>query len=278
MSLTIHCKTHGSKDTASLHGKIHSAAVRHLKQTKKRSFSLPVTLKLAADVLAVDCGLKPCFLYDYSAAGVSQIESYVKELQHLGLLQGHLHILNIEGNILIINVPMAISHLETLLHSEELPIIDVSVYLKQPVICSKNQISEIQSQLSEILHHLLQYQIKQSTITSVGDICCPDWNLCTIFGYLLGFPSTYWFDTSKSFDNCLSLMPLQHVVVHASCARIDLNKVHIYSFTVPQFVYQSLNIPLQSWKDKLHQRFNEQSNFTDLQISINTVTLAAVTL
>ncbi|KAM4702220.1 UPF0739 protein C1orf74 homolog [Discoglossus pictus] len=264
---------------ATLHGRLYSAAIKHLKEKKKKSsLSLSVSLSLAAEVLAVDSGLKPCFLYDYSAAGEPQIQSYLEELQHMGVLQGHLHILNIEGTFLIINVHRTISHLDKLLQSGDLYIIDVSAHLNQPVMCGKNQLPQIHAQLQMLLQHLVQYHSAQAATVSVGQIHAPDWNLCTIYGFLLGFPATYWFDTTRSFENCLSLIPLKHFTVQASCARIGLHKVHIYSFTVPEFVYHSLQAHLDDWGERLKQMFNGQNSFTDLQIITDTVTLTAVPL
>ncbi|KAM4796772.1 UPF0739 protein C1orf74 homolog [Rhinophrynus dorsalis] len=262
----------------SLQEDLHSAASRHLKEQKKRAISMSLSLNLAAEILAVDCGLKPCFLYDYSTSGVHQIWSYLKELQHMGLILGHLHILNVAENILIINVPRAISYLGTLLHSEDLHLIDVSASLHQPVMFSQNQVHQIRSQLVELINHLKPYQSEQPASISVGDIQSPVWNLCTMFGFLLHFPATYWFDTVRGFENCLSLTPLRRFTVQATCSRIGNHRVQIYSFTVPECVYQYMHAHLEDWSEKLKQTFHGQSHFIDLEIITDTVTLTAVAL
>ncbi|MEE6493431.1 hypothetical protein FKM82_016827 [Ascaphus truei] len=262
----------------SLHGELRSAATRHLREGRRRSLSASASLNLAAEILAVDSGLKPSFLYDYSAAGVEQIQSYLKELQHMGLIQGHLLVLNIAGNILIINVPRAISCLDTLLGSEDLHLIDVSASLEHPVMCSQIQVPQMRSPLLELLDHLQPYQGEKPAMVSVGDIHSPVWNLCTVFGFLLGFPAAYWFDTTRGFENCLSLIPLRRFSVQASCSRINLHRVQLYSFTVPESVYPSMQVHVEDWIERLKQIFNGQSNFTDLQIITNTVTLTVVAL
>ncbi|XP_053313579.1 UPF0739 protein C1orf74 homolog [Spea bombifrons] len=262
----------------SLQEELHLASSRHLKERKKRLFSVAVSLKLAADILSVDCGLKPCFLYDYSGAGVHQIQGYVEELQHMGFIKGHLHILNIADNILIINVTRAMSCISALVHSNDFYLIDVSASLNQPVVCNRDDVPLIQSQLNYLLDHLTQYQHEQPATVSVGDVQFPDWNLCTIFGFLLNFPAVYWFDTTSGFENCLSLVPLRHLTVQGDCSRLGLKRTHIYSFTVPESVCHILQKHLEDWFEKLRQTFLSQSHFKDLEILTDTVTLTAVAL
>ncbi|KAM8976787.1 UPF0739 protein C1orf74 homolog [Pelodytes ibericus] len=262
----------------SLQEKLRSAANSHLKEQKKRSFSVKFSLNLAAEILSVDCGLKPCFLYDYNGVGTNQIQSYLKELQHTGFIKEHLHILNIADNILIINVTRTISYLNTLLEKTDLSLVDVSAFLSEPVLFKQNNVSQIHSQLTQLLETLKPYQGGQPDTISVGDTEPVEWNLCTIFGLLLNFPAVYWFDTARGFENCLSLVPLRHFSVRAHCAVIGLTKVQIYSFTIPESVFCYLQKHLEEWTEKLKMTFLGQKHFTDLEIIEDTVTLTAVAL
>ncbi|XP_063300408.1 UPF0739 protein C1orf74 homolog [Pelobates fuscus] len=262
----------------SIQAELHLASKRHLKERKKRSWSTTSSLSLAAELLSVDCGLKPCFLYDYSGVRVHQIQSYLQELQRIGFIKGHMHTLNIADNILIINVPKTMLYLDSLLHSEDLHVMDVSASLDQPAMLSCNHVSVIRTQVTQLLDHLTPYQNEQPATVSLSDIESPQWNLCTIFGFILHFPAVYWFDTSSGFENCLSMMPLRHFTVQASCSTIGLTKAQIYSFSIPDSVYDCLQKHLQEWIDTLKQKFLGQSDFTDLKIAVNTVTLKAVTL
>ncbi|NP_001088680.2 UPF0739 protein C1orf74 homolog [Xenopus laevis] len=261
---------------SSLHKDLLSAARNHLKHTKR--MSMMAALNLAAEILAVDCGLKPCFLYDYTTSGVQQICSYLKELQHIGLIVGHLHILNVEENILIINVTKAVSYLETLLHSQDLHLIDVSNNLSQPMLVSSDQVPQIHAHIAELIAQIKPYQSGQPASVSVGGVQSPEWNLCTMFGFLLQFPLAYWFDTAQDFENCLSFMPLRLFTVRANCSRISHQRVQIYSFTVPECVYQPMQMHLEDWSQNLRQAFEEQNHFTDLKIITDTVTLPSVAL
>ncbi|CAI9623057.1 unnamed protein product [Staurois parvus] len=252
---------------------LHLAAKHHLEE-RKRSLAL----KLAAEILFVDCGLKPGFLYDLSGAGVVQIQGYLKELHRLGFIKGPLHVINMADTVLIINVSSTVSYLGLVLDREDLHVIDVSAQLKHPEMFKKDKLCHIRSQLSDLLTLLKPYQDIKPDSISVVHIPCPEWNLCTMFGFLLHFPVVYWFDTSKSFENCLSFTPLKHFTVQITCPKIGLQKIQVYSFTVPESVYQFVQTLLQKWIKGLRQMFNMQGHFTDLEILTETVMLPAVAL
>ncbi|XP_069612259.1 UPF0739 protein C1orf74 homolog [Ranitomeya imitator] len=252
---------------------LHTAAKRHLKGCK-RSFAL----RLAAEILAVDCGLKPCFLYDLGTEDVLQIQRYVSELHQIGFILGPLHILSIEETVLIINVSRAVSYLTKLLNSAELHVIDVSATLKHPRMCSQDRLLTIKSQLSDLLTHLTNYQSKLPGRISAADMPCTEWNLCTMFGFLLCYPAVYWFDTTTNFENCLSFTPLKRVTIEITCSKIGLHKLQVYSFTIPESVFHTLQLLLQAWTESLQRMFDGQCQFTDLKINMETVTLPSVAL
>lgn len=257
----------------SLVNDLHLAAKNHLKE-KKRSLAL----KLAAEILFVDSGLKPGVLYDLNGAGVDQIRRYLKELHQMSFIKGPLHVLNISDTLLIMNMTSTVSYLRLLLDRNDLYVIDVSAQLKQPEMFTNDRLCLIRSQLSDLMTLLKPYQDTNPDIISVGDISCPEWNLCTMFGFLLNFPAVYWFDTSKSFENCLSFTPLKRFTVQTTCSKVGLQKIQVYSFTVPESVYQSVQTLLQTWTESLGQMFHAQGYFTDLEIITETVTLPAVAL
>ncbi|KAG9485510.1 UPF0739 protein C1orf74 homolog [Eleutherodactylus coqui] len=252
---------------------LHSAAKQHLKGCKRSS-----ALRLAAEILAVDCGLKTSFLYDFGAADILQIQRYLKELHQIGFIQGPLHILDMEGTVLIINVPRTASYLTMLQNSGELHVIDVSATLEYPEMFAQDRLWRIQSQLSDLLTHLTPYQTELPGTISVADIASTEWNLCTMFGFLLHYPAVYWFDTTKNFENCLSFTPLKRITVESTCCQIGLHKLQVYSFTIPESVCQNLQPLLQAWTERLKHEFDGQSHFTDLKVIMETVMLPAVAL
>lgn len=250
------------------------AAKHHLKEKKRL-----LALKLAAGILFVDCGLKPGFLYDLSGAGAEQIQGYLKNLHQIGFIKGPLHVLNMADTVLIMNVSSTMSYLRLLLDKKDLHVIDVSAQLKQPeMLNQQDRLCQIKSHLSDLLTILKPYQDIQPEIITVADIPCPEWNLCTMFGFLLHFPAVYWFDTSENFENCLSFMPLKHFTVQTTCPKVGLQKMQVYSFTIPEIVYPTVQTLMQTWIEGLRQVFHAQSHFTDLEIITETVTLPAVAL
>lgn len=252
---------------------LHLAAKNHLEHRKRSQ-----ALKLAAEILFVDCGLKNGFLYDLGGAGVVQIQGYLKELHQLGFIKGPLHVLNMADTVLILNISSTVSYLGLVLDREDLHVIDVSSQLKHPEMFNQDGLYQIRSQLSDLLTLLKSYQDVKPGSISVAHIPCSEWNLCTMFGFLLHFPVVYWFDTSKSFENCLSFTPLKHYTVQTTCPKVGLQKIQVYSFTIPESVYQSVQTLLQTWIKGLKQMFHVQGHFTDLEIITETVTLPAVAL
>lgn len=252
---------------------LHLAAKHHLKEKKK-----PSALTLAAEILLVDCGLKPCFLYDVNGASVLQIQAYLKELLQIGFIQGPLHVLNMADTVLILKVSNSVSYLRLLLNSEDIHVMDVSAQLKQPEMFGHNQLGHIRSHLSDLLEHLKHYEGAKPGAVLVADLTSPEWNLCTMFGFLLQFPAVYWFDTTKSFENCLSFIPLRRFIAQAACPEVRIQKMQVYSFTIPESICESVQTLLHAWSEGLRQMFQEQHHFTDLRVITETVTLPAVAL
>ncbi|XP_030044507.1 UPF0739 protein C1orf74 homolog [Microcaecilia unicolor] len=255
-----------------------SVARQCLGLKKNKGFSLVSSLDLAAQVLAVDCGLKPAFLYDYSAAGAGQIYSYMEAVQTAGLTRCRLHLLVLAGNILILNVEQASVYLEAVLKQNML-IVDVSATRSCPGMCDPRVLDQIKQNVTDVLNHLKTVEENSSEVTSISEMCSTDWNLCTVFGILLGFPASYWFSTDKGFENCLSLTPLRVFSVEASCPEISgSRRFRLYSFSVPEAVCVSMKEHLDAWSEALKQMVKDQTSFKDLSITTETVSLAAVAL
>ncbi|XP_078054056.1 UPF0739 protein C1orf74 homolog [Mustelus asterias] len=259
------------------------AVQKTLRIKQKKHFSELRCLNLFAEILTVDSELKPTFLFDYSAARTEQIQKYAQELQKMGLLSRDLHILSIEDNTLIVNLNKTIKHLERTLQENELSIIDVSAHRASPRLAEACVTEQVKAQLDLILKHLksqvAQSGKRESSVVSASALFSSEWNLCTVFGFLLGFPVSYWFDFSKSFENCLSMTELRVFSVSASCPRISKNLKHrMYSFSVPETLYLDLQSTIESWNRHLRSDFNKQTNFSELDISTEIACQPAITL
>lgn len=67
-------------------------------------------------------------------------------------------------------------------------------------------------------------------------------NLCTIFGILLGYPVTYYFDDIEKGSNCLSMTPLVIVKIHDVSSQME-----IFSFSYPQCLQHNLKSVVNDW-------------------------------
>nr|XP_056701241.1 UPF0739 protein C1orf74 homolog [Euleptes europaea] len=255
------------------------AAAQHHLSAKKKGLSRSASLQLAGEILAVAAGLKPAFLYDYNLAGCSQILSYVQQLQTISELGCRLHILSIADNVLIINLDMTVQWLETLQLDNKIAFIDVSAARTSPGFCETADIDSIKKHISELLSHLKALAADLSQDLSSSAVFSAEWNLCTLFGVLLGYPAAYSFPAPKSFDNCLSLAPLRVFTVQATFCRISNDlRVRLYSFSVPENLCSVMKTGIDEWCENLQDACRSQKDFSDLCITTEVVTLEAVAL
>ncbi|XP_023181055.1 UPF0739 protein C1orf74 homolog [Xiphophorus maculatus] len=255
------------------------SAARNSLRSGRKGLSVAQSLNLAAQVLTVDLGLKPALLYDSNAACAEQLQRYLSCLQSLQLVSQSLLTLDLNGNSLIINADALRSNLEKMLCDGGPPVVNVSVSLEKPTI-SNTQRRWLTGVMADFLLLLEEFQRHDEADKPlyVGEKA-EDWNLCTIFGLLLGYPVTYWFDQARSFENCLSMTPL--VVATASAAWQTDGNAHrfcLYSFSVPAALQEETQPELENWRFRLQERFEQQSIMKDLSISQSTVTLPSICL
>ncbi|EFB27933.1 hypothetical protein PANDA_011033, partial [Ailuropoda melanoleuca] len=253
-----------------------AAAQQTLGMGRRRRPPQAVCLHLAGEVLAVARGLKPAVLYDYNCAGASELQSYLEELQGLGFLPQGLHILEIGENSLIVSPEHICQHLEQVLLGT-IAFVDVSSSQPHPSICSLDQLQHLKALMAEIITHLQGLQKDLSLAVSCSRLRSSDWNLCTVFGILLGYPVPYTFHLNQGDDNCLALTPLR-----VFTARISWLHGHapvlLYSFSVPESLFPALREILNTWEKDLRTRCRTQNDFADLSVSSEVVTLPAVAL
>lgn len=256
-----------------------AAAQRTLGMGKRRGPPPAVCLHLAGEVLAVARGLKPALLYDCNCAGTSELQSYLEELQGLGFLTQGLHILEIGENSLnrlIVSPEHVCQHLERVLLGA-IAFVDVSSSQPHPSICSLDQLKDLKAIMVEIITHLQGLQRGLPVEVSCSRLHSSDWNLCTVFGILLGYPVPYTFHLDQGEDNCLALTPLRVFTARISWL-LGHSPVLLYSFSVPDSLLPALREILNTWEKDLRTRCRTQNDFTDLSIFSEIVTLPAVAL
>lgn len=256
------------------------AAARRCLCVGRKSLSGPLSLDLAAQVSAVDLGLKPTLLYDMNGAGAEQLQQYLKALQSLGLVSNSLLTLDLNGNSLIVNSSAVKSSLKSFLHDGSVSVIDVCHSLEEPVITDLQRREVMRTVARELLGLLEEFlQLKEAEKPLYVGQKSEEWNLCTVFGLLLGYPAVYWFNQSEGFDNCLSMTPLMVIKASAVWRQDRVNhSFGLYSFSIPANLQEETRSDLEKWKISLQERFEQQQVLKDLSLSQSTATLPSVCL
>ncbi|NXF30171.1 CA074 protein, partial [Nyctibius bracteatus] len=246
-----------------------------------RRWRLPAAraLQLAGEVLAVAAGLKPALLYDCGAAGPAELRRYLARLREAGLSPHRLHLLGMEGSALLLHPGLARQRLAAVLRTHPAPFMDVSAGRQCPALCGPVEAEAIRGHLAALLAHLRTAEATSAGPVSSSEVVPTGWNLCTIVGVLLGYPAAYAFAMEEGTENCLALTPLRVFTVQASCPRIkDGLRVQIYSFSIPESLCVELKEVLDVWCDELKEAFSAQSDFVDLCVMSEVVSLPAVAL
>ncbi|XP_050930313.1 UPF0739 protein C1orf74 homolog [Lates calcarifer] len=255
------------------------AAARKCLCVSRKSLSVPQSLDLAAQVSAVDLGLKPTLLYDSNGASSEQVQQYLSSLQFSQLVSKSLLTLDLNGNSLIVNPVTVRSNLELVLRGSGVAAIDICPSLERPTITDLLR-GEMKSTIQDLLLLLRESeQLKEAEKPLYVGEKCEEWNLCTVFGLLLGYPVTYWFDQTKSFENCLSMAPLMVTTAAATWqAEATGHRCCLYSFSVPAVLLKETQSNLEDWNLRLQERFQQQNVLMDLIVCQTTVTLPSVCL
>lgn len=250
-----------------------AAAQKFLCVGRKR-FSSSTCLNLTVQLMAVDLGVKHALLYDCNAASPEQVHLFLNSLPDLGIITNELRMFSIDDNIIIFNPATMESYLDELLQNKSLFLIDVCPSRKQPVLTG------IEKRTEEMIKSILGlFRNESSSVIVVEEKLYDEWNLCTLFGILLGYPATYWFDQTKGFGNCLSMTPLILCTVQVKWEINDIKHCCcLYSFSVPEELWVEIESCMKRWIECLRERFNKQTVLTDLCFSRETVSLPAVTL
>ncbi|XP_068598666.1 UPF0739 protein C1orf74 homolog [Brachionichthys hirsutus] len=254
------------------------AARRCLSADRKR-LSVTKCLDVAAQLLAVDLGLKPALLYDSNGASADQVQRYLSSLQSSQLVSRSLLTLELNGNVLIIDPVSVQSAVEQFFSDSTVAVIDICHSLEKPAISDPDG-DELRSMRRDLLLLLrgIEEPMEADERPYVGENS-EKWNLCTVFGLLLGYPVTYWFDQTRSFENCLSMTPLAVTTASATWRGDSTGHAcRLYSFSIPAVLLQDVRPKLDNWRRRLQGKFNQQNVLQDLAVCQSMVTLPSVCL
>lgn len=164
---------------------------------------------LMLDIILISIGLKPSFLFDYSFIDPMKVAYLLEDLYRSGMITIVLDVVVLGQDFFITNINDLLKALKENLNLKSFSLIDVSGNLEQPKAVSEEIDSKVCKQLDDLLTQLDQKSHlpgnPQRYFYNID--VQEEWNLSTMFGFLLCYPVIYWFD-SKCQYNCLSFVPL----------------------------------------------------------------------
>lgn len=272
--MTVKCRVVGMSITSSSNMSAQKPfldAARQCLSVGRKSFSGRASLDLATHTLAIDLGLKPALLYDLNRATADQVYHYVHVLQSLGAVSKSLAVLDIGGDAMIVNVDAAVALLKQALFGSGTTVIDIGTVAQ--IAVAELLPEKIRSMLQDVVAVLQTCNgLTPLSVRSEG------WNLCTLFGFLLGYPFTYWFDPGMSSGDSLSMVQLSVTNASVSWPAESGSSCCIYSFSYPTILHSQTRSALDSWGQALGERFHKQNVLRNLTITQSTVVLPSVCL
>ena len=244
------------------------------------------------DMFSVTCGIKRAWLVDYFQPDAAKLQSVLGDvLSHEPSLNGkNICTVSINDDLLVVNIEDTLSACEELVQTASAVAdkagtewtgqhslsVHAGVYEFVVLGCSSNQhratVDELAHILTELLPVVTALKEKLSAVKCVSpppNMVGPDTmylphvavtvpngvNLCTLFGWLLGYPFVYWFPYSNGGSEVdLNMVPLtcykvcyvsSDAVMSSSSTfdgmkmegeSVDSHPLVLYSFSVPTSV------------------------------------------
>lgn len=243
------------------------------------------------DLLTVDFGIKPAYLWDVLHPNVQKVASLVSELRQKATISNCINVLTIGDEVFVVHLKQVICHLKKLVADGEKFLVDISKVLESPLMAGVHLQANLKSCLEKIVIQLEGFGCEQENgnIDFYGETVLNvevdnSWNLSTVFGALLGYPVLYCYNNNEG--NCLSLCPLRvysvDLEVVGKVQGVPDEKAPIrqtvYSFSVPESLVPFVTDRVRDWFACLHKQCQQQNIMCKLFISQETVTHSVVTL
>ncbi|KAL1430265.1 hypothetical protein MTO96_015145 [Rhipicephalus appendiculatus] len=227
--------------------------------TQKGNRRRGVAASRPTGVLWTARGYKPCYLWDVgdpTERGIAEClrlcraDSGKDDIRAFRLGR---------DDVLVCNVPETLRRLQDVAFR----FVDVSVRLPAPTAPASPPVGVL-AMLSSLERRLAEMAATPSRCDDKLAYLEPDreWNLCTAFGVLLGYPVVYWFEGGADAGNCLAMEELNVVRVRSSMATVGSPEGvrqttasdDVYSFSYPAALDGELRPHVDAWWQRLRAR------------------------
>ena len=242
--------------------------------------------RLLLDIMLVDEGLKPGFLFDYACPSIDKLCTFIQELYEKGSIRNKLMVVSIEVDVFVGNIEVLLSNLRKIVATSvsngqtdepgPMVLVDASDDIENPKKVDKCHETVIIKQIENILSQLSEDRSRPMIALKCDGFCNT-----TLFGILLNYPVVYW--TSSREGNCLGMVPLNVYTL-----TIPVNKLmgpefafdyDIYSFTAPKALEKVCESVVEKWRiTVMDLPYNNLSFRDSFQFKVKTITLAELCL
>ena len=263
---------------------------------------------IAFDVICVDRGIRPAFLFDYASIKAETLQQFTDCIFRNRLVQNQLTVVGVADDIFIVNRKMLIDNLKR----ARPRLIDVSKQLTEPLLVDEQRSIDLVQAMVDLVCNQLQIErpiasdlvcsqlqtletpIEPATSRVVRLVTPSEINITTLFGLLLDYPVLYWYDACSD-DNCLDMMPLHVCKVTATLtASIDAEHDHklcssrtnvssevpqvVCSFSFPEVMHGDIDCLVEQWYERMSVRFAAHGEFSNFTLEHKTVSLPSLSM
>lgn len=165
--------------------------------------------KIIFDLILVSSGLKPSLLFDYACIDLQKAREMLDEIETQRLLRRRLDVICVGQDIFIADLNVLVRCLKDNLITQSFCLVDVTGSLPEPSLASPEIACRVTEQFAQALN-FLEERLSDRNASTGRSLNVPvqdDWNLTSLYGFLLSYPAIYWFAPSRR-TNCLASSPL----------------------------------------------------------------------
>ena len=146
--------------------------------------------QLHDDITCLSHGLKPALLLDYIRPDSTALQLFLRTLRRHNVALPEL-------TILVVNEDIFLIHLPTLTRSENRPVEFINITNTDQIsVLSKEQSVAVRLQIREWVDGAISTSPEGLyPVITTEERACP-FSLCSLYGWLVGYPVVYWSDTS----------------------------------------------------------------------------------